>query len=370
MHTKPEQPIRILQIVTNMSYGGLENLLMNYYRNIDRTKVQFDFLTHVSIHQDFEDEIRALGGKVYRLPRLNPFSIRYRRKLEHFFVEHPEYKIVHCHLDCMAGLPLKIAKHCNVPVRISHSHNSNQSHNLKYLIKLIYKRIIPKYSTMLFACGKNAGDWMFNGKPYTILHNAIDAQQFQYSPSDSSQMKELLNTHNQFVIGHIGKFRPQKNHLFLIDIFAEILKKDRNCCLVLVGTGPEMEATISKVKSLGLQDNVLFTGPRSDIPNLMQGIDVLLLPSLYEGLPVTIIEAQAAGLPCIISDGVPIECKLTDAVEQVALTNSPEIWADTVLKYRGYIRQNNQHLIKKAGYDINSNATWLEEFYCNAQREY
>lgn len=359
-------PIRVLHVVTNMSYGGLENLLMNYYRNIDRSKIQFDFLTHVNIHQDFEEEIQSMGGRIYRLPRLNPFSPNYRKKLDAFFKLHKEYAIVHCHLDCLAGIPLKAAKENHVPVRIAHSHNSNQNRNLKYLIKMLYKPSIPTYATDLFACGEEAGDWMFDEKPYTVMRNAIDAQAFRYTQQQCEREKERSKLGGKFVIGHVGQFRQQKNHLFLIDVFAAVAKKDDSCVLLLVGKGPQMEPVKARVQELGLTDKVLFFGARSDIPELMQAMDVFVLPSLYEGLPVTMVEAQASGLPCVISDGVPIECKIINAVEQVSLSKSPAEWADRILSYKKYPRQDHYSAIVSAGFDIRSNAKWLEEFYCDA----
>lgn len=358
-----EIPIRILHIVTNMSYGGLENLLMNYYRNIDREIIQFDFLTHVDIHQDFEDEIRMLGGQIYHLPRLNPFSPSYRKKLDEFFRRHPEYSVAHCHLDCLAGIPLKAAQGNHVPIRIAHSHGSSQNHNLKYLIKMLYKPTIPRYATALFACGEKAGNWMFSGKPYTIMRNAIDARAFRYNRERSRQEKEKLGFAGKFVIGHVGQFRQEKNHLFLIDVFAEIAQRDSNCILLLVGKGPQMESAKERALALGVADKVCFAGARSDIPELMQTMDVFVLPSLYEGFPVTMIEAQASGLPCVISSGIPAECKLTDSVEQISLADGVQVWADRIMTYKTFSRQDNYDRIVASGFDIQANTEWLKDFY-------
>ena len=316
-HSKSKQkgfsvmPIRILHIVTNMSYGGLENLLMNYYRHIDRDRIQFDFLTHVEIHQDFEEEIASLGGKLYRLPKLNPFSRSYRSALHVFLAAHPEYRIVHSHLDCTAGIPLQAAQKQGVPLRIAHAHSSSQNHNLKYLIKLYCRHSIPKYATHLFACGEKAGDWMFRGSPYTVMRNAIAVSDFTYRRELAVKIKAELGIADSFVIGHVGQFRREKNHCFLIRIFHQILQTAPNCVLLLVGKGPEMAPAKALAQELGIEKQILFLGARGDIPQLMQAMDVFVLPSIYEGLPVTMVEAQAAGLPCFISDRVPIECKIT-----------------------------------------------------------
>lgn len=365
MTGKSSEPVRVLQIVTNMSYGGLENLLMNYYRHIDRSKVQFDFLTHVSIHQDFEEEIEQLGGRIYRLPRLNPFSFRYLKLLNEFFKSH-SYRIVHSHLDCMSAVPLRLAARNGSDVRIAHGHSSNQVHNLKYPIKLLFRRLIPCCATSLFACGNEAGDWMFRGKEYSVMNNAIDAEAFRYRVDIAEDVKREFGIENCFVLGHVGQFREEKNHLFLIEVFSEIAKKDASSKLILVGKGPQMEPAKQKVNDLGIQDKVLFLGARADIARLMQAMDVFVLPSTHEGFPVTLVEAQAAGLPCIISDGVPMECRMTEDVRQIELKQSAVFWADSILKYRNYERRNQHSTIVSAGYDIQSNAKWLEEFYLNA----
>ena len=175
-----DMPVRILHVVTYMGRGGLETMIMNYYRRMDREKVQFDFLTHRDFRSDYDDEIEALGGRIYRLPRLVPWSGSYRKALDRFFAEHREYRIVHVHQDCLSSVILAAAAKYGVPVRIAHSHNSSQDKNLKYLVKLFYMRKIPALATQLFACGKEAGDWMFGGAPYRVLNNAIDAGRYAY----------------------------------------------------------------------------------------------------------------------------------------------------------------------------------------------
>ncbi len=361
--------VRVLHVVTNMSYGGLENLLMNYYRNMDRSKIQFDFLTHVDIHQDFEEEIAALGGRLYRLPRLNPFSIGYRRQLRRFFTEHPEYRIVHSHLDCLSAIPLKAARQAEVPVRIAHSHTSSLVRNWKMLVKYLYRPLISRYATDLFACGDKAGDWMFRGIPYTIVNNAIDAAAFRFELEISQQVRQELGLGNSLTMGHVGQFRTEKNHLFLIDIFNAVLKKHPDSRLMLVGKGQQMEPAIQKADALGIRKKILFLGARSDISELMQAMDVFVLPSLYEGMPVTIIEAQAAGLPCLISDKVPIECKKTELVTQLPLEADATVWADAILSAAKTPRSDTLSQIREAGFDIQANAEWLADFYLSAYRK-
>ena len=363
-----DQPIRILQVVTHMERGGLETMLMNYYRNIDRDEVQFDFLTHRDTKSAYDDEIESLGGKIYHLPKLNPFSKGYLNALDKFFKEHKEYQIVHCHQDCLSGVVLKVAKKNGVKFTIAHSHNANQDKNLKYLIKVFEKRKIPKYADKLFACGDEAGRWMFNTDDFEVLNNAIDTDLYAYNKEKADKVKKEFGIENKFVVGHVGRFNPQKNHEFLIDVFNEIQKVKEDSVLMLVGDGdlrPEIE---KKVRDLGLSDKVIFTGVRSDVNDLMQGMDVFLFPSLYEGLGIVLIEAQAAGLKCIISDNIPKDGVLTDDVTCISLTQSPIVWANEILKYQEYKRANNKEIIKKANYDIKNNAKKLEQFYIENAR--
>ena len=362
------EPIRVLQVVTYMGRGGLETMLMNYYRNIDRDKVQFDFLTHRDERWDYDDEIESLGGKIYHLPKLNPFSKSYLNALDKFFKEHKEYQIVHCHQDCLSGVVLKVAKKNGVKFTIAHSHNANQDKNLKYLIKVFEKRKIPKYADKLFACGDEAGRWMFNTDNFEVLHNAIDTDLYTYNKEKADKVKKEFGIENKFVVGHVGRFSTQKNHEFLIDVFNEVQKVKEDSVLMLVGDGdlrPEIE---QKVRDLQIENKVIFTGVRSDVNDLMQGMDVFLFPSLYEGLGIVLIEAQAAGLRCVISDTIPKDGVLTDDVTCISLAQSPVVWANEILKYQKYKRSNNKEIIKKADYDIKNNAKTLEQFYIENAR--
>lgn len=362
-------PIRVLQVVTHMERGGLESTLMNYYRHIDRERVQFDFLVHRQERAAFDDEIESLGGKLYRLPRLVPWSEGYLAALNHFFDEHPEYKIVHVHQDCLSSVILRAAAQHNIPVRIAHSHNANQDKNLKYPIKLWYKRSIPKYTTNLFACGKDAGDWMFGGAPYQIINNAIDATAYSFNPKKRIEMRHQLGLADKLIIGHVGRFNPQKNHLFLLDIFAALLKKEPNAVLLLVGGGEDMLKIQAKAHALGIAEHVRFLGVRSDVADLMQAMDVFVFPSLYEGLGIVLIEAQAAGLPCVVSDTIPREAYLTDLVTAERLSSSTETWADNILEKRNFPRIDRRAEIAAHGFDITTEAVKLQEFYINAYEQ-
>lgn len=355
-------PIRVLQIVTTMNRGGLETMLMNYYRHIDRTKVQFDFLVHRQDEGDYEKEILDLGGKIYRVPALNPFSLKYFKALDSFFSEH-KYDIVHCHLDCMSAVPLAVAKKHGIKHRFAHAHNKSQDKDIKYPIKLFFKRLIPLVSTELFACGKEAGEWMFDGKAFTVINNAIDAGKYVYDDSVRQMKRKDLNLNNSFTVCHVGRFNPQKNHSFIIDVFYELLTLDPQARLLLVGTGDGISEIQRKINALSIEDSVVFLGVRTDIPEILMAADSFIFPSLYEGLGIVGVEAQASGLPCFFSDRIPKECKVTDDVAFISLGESPSYWAEQIINSREHKRQNNYQLIKNAGYDICDKAEFLEKLY-------
>ena len=360
------EPRRVLQVVTHMNRGGLETMLMNYYRQIDRSRVQFDFLTHREGEKDYDAEIRALGGRIYHVPPVNPFSAGYLRSLDEFFAAHPEYRVVHSHLDCMSAYVLRAARKHGVPVRIGHSHSSSQDKDVKYLIKLLCKRGIPAQATQLFACAEEAGKWMFGGADFRVLPNAIDAAAYRFDEVVRQEVRLELGLEDALVLGHVGRFSEPKNHPFLIELFAEAVKHEPRARLLLVGDGEGRASIEEKVQKLGLTDKVLFLGVRSDVNRLLQAMDVFVFPSLYEGLPVSLVEAQAAGLPCVISDKVSPESILTDLVQQLPL-GSAETWAEQVLCAARRERKDTYDAICAAGFDIAGNAKWLEEFYLGAE---
>lgn len=357
------EPIRVLHVVTYMGRGGLETMLMNYYRHIDRNRVQFDFLVHRDFKADYDDEILSLGGRIYHVSKLNPFSFHYHHELNNFFKNHPEYKIVHVHQDCLSSFALKAAKRNHVSIRIAHSHNANQDRNLKYLVKRYFMKSIPKYATHLFACGKEAGDWMFQGSPFTIMNNAIDTDQFIYNQSIRENVRNTLNIDsNILVIGHVGRFFYQKNHDFLIDIFNEVHRINKNTKLMLIGTGELEESIKEKVNNLHLKDNVMFLGNKNDVNQLMQAMDIFVFPSHYEGLPVTLVEAQASDLFIVKSNNVPSQCIMTPHILSLSLDSTAKEWAQQILNIH-YQRGNTSRYIKDAGYDIKQNSQWLQDFY-------
>jgi glycosyltransferase involved in cell wall biosynthesis len=369
-----------------MNRGGAESMIMNYYRNIDRSKIQFDFLVHRKEKAAFDDEIEQLGGKIYRLNPINPFfPSAYYKQLRGFFKKNNQYTVVHSHLNTFSYFPLKIAEECNIPVRIAHAHiainkvsfssvllgKENLKESLKKIVKLQLKKKISKHTTHPFACGELAGNWLYNSNaPYTIMNNAIDAKKFIYNTAIREAYRNKLALNNSFVLGHVGRFNSQKNHIYLIEIFKEVEKLYSNSKLLLVGDG-HLQDTIKKmVKELNLIDKVIFLGTRKDVAEIYQAVDAFVFPSFYEGLPVTLIEAQAAGLPVFVSNTITNEVNLTNLITSLPITTSPKKWAEKIVDYKNFTRQNMYDAIRKENYDIHTNAQKISSFYLSKIEEW
>ncbi len=317
-------PIRILHCVVNMNRGGAETLIMNIYRNINRDKVQFDFLT--SNEGVFDEEIRRLGGKVYKIPYITKVGpIKYAHNIYNFLCEHSDYKIVHSHMDKMSGLVMREAKKAGIPVRIAHSYSSKSEGGvINKLIKSYYKYYI-KNANYQFACSENAAEFLFNKPCDTILKNGIETKEFSFNDEIRRVYRELNNLKNNFVIGHIGRFNEPKNHDFLIDVFQSIRALDKTAKLVLVGDEKLKNKIYEKVRNLSLTENTLFLGQRADVANIMQMMDVFVFPSLYEGFPVSLVEAQTSGLKCVVSDTITKDVDIYDDVDFMSLKESPKL---------------------------------------------
>lgn len=357
--------IRILQCVNDMHRAGLETMLMNYYRNIDRTKIQFDFLTHRPYKSDYDDEILSLGGKVYYAPRLYPQNYpKYFKWMKQFFKEHPEYKIVHSHIDAMSYLPLKAAKKAGVPVRIAHSHSTSIDRDFKYLLKKYYRKRIGSVLTDEFSCGKVAGEFLFQNDNFTLIPNAVDATKFYYNEYMRNAVREELKISKQtFVMGHIGRISYPKNHRFLIDIFKSYHEIDRDSVLLIIGTGDMEEEIKNYAKESGVNDSIQFLGNQSDTAKFYQAFDVFMLPSLFEGVPLVGVEAQFADLPCFFSDKVPTEVVFSDKIHFMKLTQSPEEWVREIVKVDISNRNSNRLILTNAHYNIKTAHKILEQSY-------
>ena len=367
------QPIRVLNMFTVMDRGGAETMVMNYYRHIDRTKVQFDFLVHREQRGAYDDEIERMGGRIYRMCPIYPQNFsRYKRDLRAFFRAHPEYKIIHSHMSELGYFAFREAERQGVPVRICHAHNAPHGFDVKMIMRTYFKKRMMPYLTHLFMCGEESGKWLYgekNKSRFIMLNNAIDAALYSFDASKREKMRQQLGLTDELVIGHVGRFNPQKNHPFLLDVFAALLKKESDAVLLLVGGGDDMPEIQAKAEALGITERVRFLGVRSDVADLIQAMDVFVFPSLYEGLGIAVVEAQAAGLPCVVSDTIPHEAYLTDLVDSEKLSAPEEKWAEKILALRAVPRTDRHEEIAAHGFDISTEAVKLQEFYLKAYEQ-
>lgn len=363
-------PLRILHVVVNMNRGGAETLLMNLYRNIDRTKIQFDFLT--CKEGLFDIEIKELGGIIHRIPYVTDVGhIGYLNALDNFFKTHQEYKLVHSHMDKMSGFVLKAARKANIPVRIAHSHNTQSEGGLAAKAYKWYAGSkIQNAATHLYACSTDASRWLYgeNFKQATLLRNGIECEKFQFSQAIRNQVRtDLQIKESTLVLGHVGRFNHQKNHSFLIDVFEKVQKVIPDSILLLAGDGSLLSDIKRKVNELHLSENVRFLGVRSDIHRLLQAFDMFVFPSFHEGLPVTLVEAQCAGLPCFLSDNITTEVDMgVDLVTYLSLTNAI-LWSTKIVDYYNgkKTRASSLGALSVKGYDIRDTARIIENSYAS-----
>lgn len=364
------EPIRILHVIDGMGSGGAEAFIMNLYRNINRTKVQFDFLLRNKEDMHF-DEIQALGGRIFMTAPFPRHAWQNYQDTQAFFARHKEYAIIHVHGNALIYMSaLFLAKRVGVPCRIMHSHNTQARKPLYRLIHECNKLFIDKLATTHLACSETAGEWMFNGHRYTVVNNGIDVKEYLHNKTDREEIRKEFQLDGKFVVGHVGRFLHSKNHAFLLDVFSEIHKQNRQAVLLLIGTGPLEEEIRKKVHELNLDEAVIFTGVRGDVMKMLQAMDVFLFPSVFEGLGIVTVEAQAAGLHTIVSEAVPKEAFLSELIEYVSLNAPKEEWAQQVLRYQhGYERPNTFEQLRDAGYDIESVAKEMELFYISNHTE-
>lgn len=365
-------PVRILHVIGSMNRGGAENMIMNLYRHVDRSKVQFDFVENTDKEAAFDSEIRELGGRIFRCPHYNVKNhVQYVRWWKQFLSDHAdEYTAVHGHLGSTAAIYLSAAKKHGL-FTIAHSHNTYDKHSsLKETVYKFYSYPTRYIADWFFACSKAAGLSRYGSKVSKsdrclVLNNAIDTKRFSFCERKRIRIREELHISPEaFVIGHIGRFTQQKNHHFLLNTFSEIIKLYSDAVLLLVGGGELEQQIKAQAAELGIIDHVIFAGVQSDVSGYYQAMDVFVFPSLYEGLGIVAVEAQAAGLPCVISERVPLECAVTEGLVSVqGLDTSAEAWAERILSLSGTSRADHSQEVSANGYDISATAAWLQDFY-------
>lgn len=367
--TIKSEPIRILCVFSWLDRGGAETMCMNLYRNIDRNKVQFDFVKHTNKKCDYEDEIRSLGGRIYTAPRykgVNKFT--YEKWWKRHFKNHPEHKIIHGHYFSIADVYFKVS-HQNNAITIGHSHNTfpaekrNIFNRVKHIFAMHHVLQLEKESDYCFACSQAAGEWVFKNKSFKVLNNSIDTKLFAFSTESRNKIRQELGLQDVFVIGTVGRIVTQKNPLGIVQIFNEVLKLNSNARLLWVGTyDTDMgRKAIELAEHLGICDKIIFTGVVDNVNEMLQAMDCFILPSFYEGLPVVAVEAQAAGMRCFLSNTITDEVNITNNCKMLPL-NEPKLWAKEILK-DNKVREDTSQQIINAGYDIHTTAKWLEDFY-------
>lgn len=363
------EPKRILMIFTIMDRGGAETMIMNYYRNIDRSKVQFDFVVHRPQKGAYDDEIRQLGGKIYVFPAVKPGNFKaYKKQISEFLNEHPEYTIIHSHAQELSYYFYKIAHKKGIPYIITHSHNASMLWDFKAPLRILWRKLMFRYINTYFTCGIEAGKHYFGterAKNAILMHNAIDVERFRFKQESREKIRQEFGiADNEFVVGHIGRFTPQKNHPFLLDVFKAFVERNSCAKLILVGTEDVQKNVRHKAEGLGIADKVIFAGLRTDIPDVLSAFDCILMPSLFEGVSVAMIEEQASGCPLITSTNVPEEVGLLPSTEFISLKSDISEWVKAIEKYMNTERNANAaDIIAEAGYDIKKNAQWLQDYY-------
>lgn len=388
--------IRILHVLGGVGLGGAESRIMDLYRQMDREKIQFDFLIHTSaIKNDFgevqpnsgvlkrdrkndecvrksqfyDEEILSMGGHIYVLPQFKVYNyFAYRKAVRAFFSAHREFRVVQGHMTSTAGIYLPIAKRAGIPVTVAHARNAGVVKGLKGLATRFCRLGLAKKTDCCFACSALAGQDVFGGAAVKagqvkVIYNAVDVCRFTYDEKVRQDVRGELGIAGELVLGHVGRFEYQKNHPYLLDVFAEVCKKKPDARLLLLGDGEDRPAMEEKCRQLKIADRVSFLGNRRDAERFYQAMDIFLLPSFFEGLPGVLVEAQAAGLRCFVSDTVTREAKATDLVTYLSIEEPPARWAEEILRQAAYERRDTAQDMRNAGFDVGTQAAGYSHFY-------
>lgn len=373
--------IRVLHVLGGTGLGGAESRIMDLYRQMDRQEIQFDFLVHSSAvncfredaperePQFYDEEIRKLGGHIYVLPKFRVYNyFAYKKAVQDFFRKHHEFRVVQGHMTSTAGIYLPVAKRYGVPVTVAHSRNAGVAKGAKGIATRFFRRNLVQKADYCFACSELAGKDVFGEEAMRqgrvkIIHNAIDAGRFTYNLQKRDEVRARLGLSDQLVIGHVGRFDYQKNHPYLIDIFAKLCEIRQEAVLLLLGEGSGMENIKEKCHTLGIADKVRFLGNQKQPEDYYQAMDIFLLPSFFEGLPGVLVEAQAAGLRCLVSDTVTREAKATELVIYLSIERPAEDWAKKIAASASYKRCDTCQMMRDAGFDVTTQAAAYRLFY-------
>ena len=361
------KPIRVLQVFGVMNYGGAENFIMNVFRNVDRSKILFDFVVHSNEEGKFDQEIKELGGTIYKCPRFKGTNyLKYKKWWHLFFKEHPEYSIIHTHIRSTASIFLKIAKKYNLKT-ISHSHSTSNGKGISSFVKRMLQKNICKYSDLCLACSIEAGKWLFgnkiiNSEKFKIIKNGIDLEKYGLNTAVRARIrKEMRVLDEEILLVHVGRFHESKNHDFLLKVFYEISNYSQKYKLLLVGDGELRKHIENQIATYNIQKRVILVGNVSNVNDYLQASDCFVFPSKWEGLPMTVIEAQASGLPCLVSNRITNEVAVTSLVEMLSI-DDVSIWTKRII-FNGFEKKDSKSEIIEAGYSINDVCEKLIDAY-------
>lgn len=358
--------IKILYILPTLNItGGIESYVVNYYLNFDKA-ITADFITHEIKDDYYKNIIEKQGGKVYLMPRIGIRSLgNFTKKLKEFFAKNHDYDIIHCNMANAGLFYFYEANKYNIPVKIIHSHQNAYADTISHSIRNIpLIKLSVKMANVNFACSKLAGDFLFKNKKYHIINNAINFKKFEFNDEFRKNIRNKYNiSDDTFLIGNVGRLVPQKNQLFLIEIMKEIVKKDLNTKLMIIGDGELKEKLEQKIDECNLKNNVLLIEGKSNINEYYCAFDCFVLPSIYEGLGFVNIEAQVCGLNVITSTGVPQEAKITEHLEYLNLESDASMWATEIMKKKRKNRNKLKEEIYNSGYDIEKEAQKLQKLY-------
>lgn len=366
--------VKVLQIGMTRNIGGLETYLMQQFDNINKNKLHYDFV-NITSESDivYKGKIQERGSKIFEICSRHKNPIKhYYQWIKLLFDTMGEYKAIVLNSNSLVYIfPLFAALFFGIPMRVIHSHNAGFEVENSFIRKAVirFNKLLMRICvTHYLACSQKAGEWMFgDGSNFKIVHNAIDPTPYIFNKDKRDEVRESLNIKDKFVIGHVGRFTYQKNHEAVIEIFKEITLLNKDSVLLLVGNAVDDTSFLDKakhqVKELVLDDKVLFLGMRTDVPDLMQAMDIFLLPSHFEGLSLVGIEAQAAGLPSYFSQSITKELEITNLCHFIGLEKSPDVWAHEIMK-SGYIKRNDMSKeIADSGYDIRFEVEKIEKLY-------
>lgn len=357
--------IRVLHCLNSIDMGGAETFIMNIYRNINREKVQFDFLVRKRTHNKNIEEIKRLGGKIYVCSEFPKHFYRNYKEVKRFFDRHKEYDVIHVHANALIYIfPFIVAKKNNVKKRILHSHNTKAANKIYTPIHYLNRGLSDKYLTDRWACSDGAGKWMFGKRNYTVFNNAIDFRKYRFNEDVRVRKRNELGIRDELVIACVGRLEKQKNYFFMLQVMEKYIKLNKKCILLIIGDGSQKNIIAKEMRSKKINSSIKLLGKREDVKELLFAADIFAMPSLYEGLPFALIEAQASGLKCLISDKITDEAIITDNVCKLSIDNGVNPWVAELDRIKKKCQHTDEYTnICKSGFDIKKVSKTIEKMY-------